>query len=469
MFGRKRSRPQPYATYLLPSFPSLSWSKKLSPPAAVTPVAAKATKVAEASEASSIVSPRDSIAESDIPSYRYSLASTTSASSSSSSTATVTSTATAPSLSTSLSTSPSSLLSTTPHSLSSATLPVPFPCFDAPGPAFLNALSAEPEIVQDNSPKKGDAVPTFKLGPQVGPSACPRQPYPGRVHPSRRLQRVLPTTLRCRRCSADLAFASQIVSKGFTGRHGRAYLVSAPATHADHLFAPETKVEETVRENEEAGAVWEETGFEERDDDDDEEDEESPFARGLVREGGIKDLPNIRIGKAEYRRLVTGAHVVADISCAVCCAKVGWKYIDASDAAQRYKVGKFILELAMLSTYHSWEDTVDADAETDTEAAGGGGVPNGVNAAFGDVASGDALSNPLGAVRALNAHYRHDRLQAEGEYYSSDDDDDPNRIEFDSEDEDECEEIFNGTWNAEVVARRRAMKRADELRRSFPK
>ncbi|CAK7226898.1 hypothetical protein SBRCBS47491_006384 [Sporothrix bragantina] len=343
------------------------------------------------------------------------------------------------------------------------TLPVPFPAFgnnddhEPVAPVYLTSLTAEPKVVDGASPKDSQdtkEAPTFKLGPQVGPSVSPRVPYPGRQPPFRHLQRVLPTTLRCRRCSADLAFASQIVSKGFTGRHGRAYLVSAPASHADHLFAPEVKPmqddDDTVLwDNEEEGAIWEDSGVsemaeEERGADDDTASDVS-LARGLVRVGGIQDLPNIRIGRAEYRRLVTGAHVVADISCAVCCSKVGWKYIDASDPAQRYKVGKFILELAMLSTFHSWEEVDDDE---------------------GDM---EGLANNVGTVCTLNAQYRKGRLQAEGELYDSDDDEDcdPNRIEFDSEDEDECEEIFNGTWDAAVVARRRAMKRADELRRSF--
>ncbi|CRK35816.1 hypothetical protein BN1708_016471, partial [Verticillium longisporum] len=37
--------------------------------------------------------------------------------------------------------------------------------------------------------------------------------------------------------------------------------------------------------------------------------------------------------------LVTGWHVVADITCAVCHAKLGWKYVDAREEAQKYKVG----------------------------------------------------------------------------------------------------------------------------------
>src|SRR5579862_6436830 len=72
------------------------------------------------------------------------------------------------------------------------------------------------------------------------------------------------STLHCARCAADLCHASQIISKGFTGRHGRAYLVSsaAAATAAD----PTT-------------------------------------------------LPNTLLHAPSPRRLVTGLHTVSDVSC----------------------------------------------------------------------------------------------------------------------------------------------------------
>lgn len=295
---------------------------------------------------------------------------------------------------------------------------------------------------------------TVKVTRFKDPCTITFKPNEGSLNPSRCLQRVLPTTLRCRRCSADLAFASQIVSKGFTGRHGRAYLISAPASHADHLFTPEVNSSQSdedsiLWDNEEEDAIWEDTGIvnpntmeNERVNDGTAIDDS--LARGLVRVGGIQDLPNIRIGRAEYRRLVTGMHVVADISCAVCCSKVGWKYIDASGTAQRYKVGKFVLEVAMLSTFHSWEDVaVEEEAAENMQA----------------------LANNLGTACSLTARYRQSRLHADSKLHNfGDRHHDFGRIEFDSEDEDECEEIFNGTWDAAVVARRRALKRANELR-----
>ncbi|KAF4342688.1 yippee family protein [Fusarium beomiforme] len=165
-----------------------------------------------------------------------------------------------------------------------------------------------------------------------------------------RLCRTSPNTLRCSTCSADIAFASQIISKGFTGRYGRAFLVAPPAPPA------------------------------------------------------TQTLSNIRVGKSENRQLVTGWHVVADINCASCSTKLGWKYVDAKEQGQKYKVGKFILEMERVVAYRSWEDSIDEDA-TET--------------------------NPTGKQG------------------------DEQDIEFDSDDDDECEDIFAGTWDPEVVEERR--------------
>ncbi|KAF4455683.1 hypothetical protein F53441_2083 [Fusarium austroafricanum] len=166
-----------------------------------------------------------------------------------------------------------------------------------------------------------------------------------------RLSRTSPNTLRCSTCSADIAFASQIISKGFTGRYGRAFLIAPPA-----LPAPQT-------------------------------------------------LSNIRVGKSENRQLVTGWHVVADINCGSCSTKLGWKYVDAKEQGQKYKVGKFILEVERVVTYRSWEDAIDEDVET----------------------------TPMADMKG----------------------EEEEEIEFDSDDDDECEDIFAGTWDPEIVEERR--------------
>jgi len=94
----------------------------------------------------------------------------------------------------------------------------------------------------------------------------------------------------------------------------------------------------------------------------------------------------------------------------VCNAVLGWKYVSASEPAQRYKIGKFILETKRVVGSSSWED-IDVTGEY-----------------FEEVAMSKEEENGRGYVV------------------------------FDSEDEDECEDLFAGVWDAEVVQKRRSRK-----------
>ena len=111
------------------------------------------------------------------------------------------------------------------------------------------------------------------------------------------------------------------------------------------------------------------------------------------------------------RQLATGAHVVADISCAICGSCVGWKYVDAKEPLQRYKIGKFILETKRAVGVKGWEDGVMGHREEGIGGFGGG--------------DGEEMEE---------------------------------EVLFDSEDEDECEELFAGTWDRETVSRRRGRR-----------
>ncbi|CAN9126379.1 hypothetical protein AA0120_g6501 [Alternaria tenuissima] len=166
--------------------------------------------------------------------------------------------------------------------------------------------------------------------------------------------------LRCQKCLADLIPASSIISKGFTGRHGRAYLVGPPSTSS---FL--------------AGGDMSATGW---------------------KEG---DLPNTLTHKAHARQLVTGAHTVSDISCRSCGSVLGWKYVDAAEDSQKYKVGKFILETKRIVKGAEWDESMNEEDN--------GMVPD-----------------------------------------KNDQD-----IEFDSQDEDECEDLFSGIWTPQLAAKRR--------------
>ncbi|KAJ9141717.1 hypothetical protein NKR23_g7678 [Pleurostoma richardsiae] len=217
---------------------------------------------------------------------------------------------------------------------------------------------------------------------------------------------VAPDTLRCNTCAADLAFGAQIVSKGFTGRHGRAYLVSAPSAIATPSCPPSPG-------------------------------SQSPLASSS---DGYVNLINIKVGRNENRQLVTGQHVVADISCAICGAKVGWKYVDAREPAQKYKVGKFILETERVVSYRSWEDTTRPPGSPTRHFYSP--IPfqrdgNGRKPSCGSVVE---ETSEIGGRPSLNSEDENDI------------------VIFDSEDEDECEDIFAGTWDAKQVAKRRSRK-----------
>lgn len=178
--------------------------------------------------------------------------------------------------------------------------------------------------------------------------------------------------LRCGRCLADLALSDQIVSKGFTGRHGRAYLVSPSTSSVTSAALSATSAR--------------------------------------ARKGALPNLPNTYTHKPVPRQLVTGAHTVSDISCAQCGSVLGWKYVAAAEEAQKYKVGKFILETKRVCRSSFWEENDDD-------------VPMGVR---------DRRIITPSTVEE--------------------------EIEFDSQDEDECEDLFMGIWTPQAAAQRRRTK-----------
>lgn len=85
---------------------------------------------------------------------------------------------------------------------------------------------------------------------------------------------------------------------------------------------------------------------------------------------------------------------------------LGWKYVEAREESQKYKVGKFILETKKIRVGVNWEN--------------------------------DEI-NKLGPIDEQNGH--------DGEAH--------NGIEFDSQDEDECEDLFAGVWSPQLVEKRR--------------
>eukprot|EP00884_Botryococcus_braunii_P016527 jgi/Botrbrau1/3558/Bobra.0078s0015.1 len=90
----------------------------------------------------------------------------------------------------------------------------------------------------------------------------------------------------CSTCKWPVADHDDLISKNFTGRFGKAYLFQ---TTVNYILAP-----------------------------------------------------------AEDRMLITGLHTVADMKCRGCNSVLGWKYEEAFEPTQKYKVGKFIVERAQV-------------------------------------------------------------------------------------------------------------------------
>lgn len=117
-------------------------------------------------------------------------------------------------------------------------------------------------------------------------------------------------------------------------------------------------------------------------------------------------LPNTILQRPVPRQLVTGAHTVSDVSCTFCDSVLGWKYVAAEEESQRYKVGKFILETKKITASSCWE-------------------------------------SPPGVDQTMQADHHYEIESG------------PANTEFDSQDEDECEDLFAGIWSPGLAARRR--------------
>jgi hypothetical protein len=137
-------------------------------------------------------------------------------------------------------------------------------------------------------------------------------------------------------------------------------------------------------------------------------------------------LPNTFQNKNIARNLVTGQHVVSDIGCKICGSVLGWKYVEAQEESQRYKVGKFILETKRVRRSVGWEGSSDCD---------------------------DKNANMYDEVVPLSAKdLRNLRDPVLGPINKD------GELEFDSQDEDECEDLFAGVWSPALAAKRRARK-----------
>lgn len=120
----------------------------------------------------------------------------------------------------------------------------------------------------------------------------------------------------------------------------------------------------------------------------------------------------------------------------MCGAVLGWKYVGAEEDSQKYKVGKFILETRRVVRAVRWDGAVDGCEEE-------GEDDDGERAAAGGAADADVVE--AGGVQS----------SVELAAAAVDDGDD---IQFDSQDEDECEDLFAGVWSPQLAARRRRLR-----------
>ena len=267
-----------------------------------------------------------------------------------------------------------------------------------PGDHAVPSLSSTPAGSAASSPVEHPPTPSlFPFDSSRGSTTAPDEDDPAHMA---RLTQTQPDTIRCAACGVDFAFDSQIVSKGFTGRWGRAYLVAPP----DRNHRP-------------------------FDVDPHQPHQRKPPRSSSSRRGS--ELLNVVVGKAETRNLATGSHVVADISCASCGVRVGWKYVDAKDESQRYKIGKFILETMRCVRHRAWEDVAPADRP----------------------AVDERRRDPLFALAPTPRKEDHEREAGDARPKV-----DLDAVVFDSDDEDECEDLFSGTWDPELAALRRSRK-----------
>ncbi len=67
--------------------------------------------------------------------------------------------------------------------------------------------------------------------------------------------------------------------------------------------------------------------------------------------------------------MITGRHLVRDVLCLKCQAKLGWMYEFAMEESQRYKEGKVILEEALIREINEFADAEGNESDGETSEA----------------------------------------------------------------------------------------------------
>jgi len=134
---------------------------------------------------------------------------------------------------------------------------------------------------------------------------------------------------------------------------------------------------------------------------------------------------------------VTGAHTVSDITCAICGVILGWKYVSAEEEEQKYKEGCFILETRRVMRCVDWDNKAPPAFSPPSPTF----LP-----ARSSFALSEEEEDDDDEVQMQN---RKDSGWSDITTCSDD------AVEFDSEDEDECEDLFMGIWSPKLAKSRR--------------
>uniref|UniRef100_U5EXB8 Protein yippee-like n=1 Tax=Corethrella appendiculata TaxID=1370023 RepID=U5EXB8_9DIPT len=70
----------------------------------------------------------------------------------------------------------------------------------------------------------------------------------------------------------------------------------------------------------------------------------------------FKRVVNLTYSNVQDRVMLTGRHMVRDVMCKNCKAKLGWMYEFATEETQKYKEGRVILEHALITESEGFSD-----------------------------------------------------------------------------------------------------------------
>ncbi|RXN06146.1 yippee-like 5 [Labeo rohita] len=127
----------------------------------------------------------------------------------------------------------------------------------------------------------------------------------------------------CANCDTILTNRSELISTRFTGATGRAFLFNKVASCSNCI--------------------------------------EKYITNRIVVET-ITKVVNLQYSEVQDRVMLTGRHMVRDVSCKNCNSKLGWIYEFATEDSQRYKEGRVILERALVRESEGFEEHVPSDA-----------------------------------------------------------------------------------------------------------